>query len=556
MCPVYSVSRCALCTGVPCVQVCPGVPCVQVYLGVPCVQVCPGVPCVQVCPGVPCVHVCPGVPCVQVCPGVPYVQVCPGVSRCALCTGVSRCALCTGVSRCALCPGVSRCALCPGVSRCALCPRVSSVPCVQVCSECVHVCPGVPCVQVCSVSRCVQVCPMYRCVQVCPMYRCVQVCPVYRCVQVCPCPGVSRCALCTSVSRCALCTGVSSCALCTGVFRCALCPGVSSCALCTGVSRCALCPGVPYVQVCPGVPCVQVCPGVPYVQVCYGPTACLKASDPSARQRRATLQTGGAVTAAVASTDPNVTNNPPRITTAILTIRIFEEESFSVQLAAVDEDDDKLTFVLNPAFSPRGEVTLSYLGLLIYKPCLDCVGEDVIHFTVREQRTDGVPALSVDGEYKVVIEGVNDNPQLLLLVEGASALPPSHELAQSMEENQPGHGAYRDLLLLVAVSDPDPGDTLTLKMEPPSHGTLTPYAAVTTVHVVGQDCNSSWEERRGAWDAVLAAVQDDSVTSVVLPAPCGGAPLSRLQAMSWALTAIRYTPTPAYYGTDTIKVGR
>ena len=259
---------------------------------------------------------------------------------------------------------------------------------------------------------------------------------------------------------------------------------------------------------------------------------------------------------AVAITDNKVANSPPVIESD-MKISIFEDSKFEFTIKAKDPDGDRLAFLLNStAPAPRGDVTLSIDGKLSYSPCTNCYGEDTIHFTVWEKRTDDVVSpLSVDGTLIVEIRGSNDVPILHMFKEGRDIVPPSSVVTITVEENSGNNAAYKDLIFILAAHDVDDTDDINVAFEQPKHGNLTLYRQVKTVELIQQNCSISFNARRHLWDKLVNDITASAtIQKVSLPNPCD-TDFVNLH-FAWVITALKYAPFEQYFGEDTIKVRR
>ena len=290
-------------------------------------------------------------------------------------------------------------------------------------------------------------------------------------------------------------------------------------------------------------------------QVCHSVTVC-RVHESNGKSKRSVNEiiNAGVAEYIVASTNKTVANSPPVITSA-MTVNIDEDMGFEYTIRAEDPEGDRLVFLLNTtAPKPRGKVTLSIDGKLSYTPCVNCYGEDRIHFTVREKTIDDVAQpLSVEGILIVEIRGTNDVPRLHMFKDGRDIVPPSSRVEVTLEENSGDNSAYKDLVFILAADDVDYTDVLNMAFEAPRHGNLTVYNKVKKVEVTQQDCSRSWETRRHLWDKLVDELTGSvAIQKVSLPNPCGSDFVS--SHFAWVITAFRYTPFEQYYGEDTIKV--
>ncbi|KAI0212797.1 hypothetical protein LSAT2_002238 [Lamellibrachia satsuma] len=288
--------------------------------------------------------------------------------------------------------------------------------------------------------------------------------------------------------------------------------------------------------------------GLLTVKVCHSSTVC----NPEVKDGRGNRAVGDVVTTGVAEyavvgVDATFSSSPP-IIESDMKIYIDEDTHFEFTIRATDPDGDSLVFLLNPtAQSPRGNVTVSIDGKLSYTPCINCKGEDKIHFTVMEKRTDDVVSpLSVDGTLIVEIKDSNDVPIIQMFKEGRDIVPPSSAVKVTVEED-------KDMFFVIAAHDVDLADDLAVAFESPRHGNLTVFNQIKKVDLIPHDCSQSWDTRRHLWDELVGDVTGyAAIQNVSLPNPCDTNFVNR--HLSWVITAFQYAPFEHYFGEDTIKV--
>ena len=257
--------------------------------------------------------------------------------------------------------------------------------------------------------------------------------------------------------------------------------------------------------------------------------------------------TTGVAEYAVVGVNTTFSNSPPVIESG-MKISVDEDTPFEFTIRATDPDGDGLVFLLNPiARSPSGNATLSIDGKFSYTPCANCKGEDKIHFTVMEKRTDyAASPLSVDGTLIVEIRDSNDVPILHMFKEGRDIVPPSSAVTVTVEED-------KDMFFFIAAHDVDLADDLAVAFESPRHGTLTVFNQIKKVDLIPHDCSQSWDTRRHLWDKLVEAVTGSAaIQKVSLPNPCDTNFVN--SQLVWAITAFQYVPFENYFGEDTIKV--
>ena len=283
-------------------------------------------------------------------------------------------------------------------------------------------------------------------------------------------------------------------------------------------------------------------------QVCHNSTVCNRdVKDGRGNRAFGDVVTTGVAEYAVVGVNTTFSNSPPVIESG-MKISVDEDTHFEFTIRATDPDGDGLVFLLNPtARSPSGNATLSIDGKFSYTPCANCKGEDKIHFTVMEKRTDyAASPLSVDGTLIVEIRDSNDVPILHMFKEGRDIVPPSSAVTVTVEED-------KDMFFFIAAHDVDLADDLAVAFESPRHGTLTVFNQIKKVDLIPHDCSQSWDTRRHLWDKLVEAVTGSAaIQKVSLPNPCDTNFVN--SQLVWAITAFQYVPFEHYFGEDTIKV--
>ncbi|KAI0212810.1 hypothetical protein LSAT2_002258 [Lamellibrachia satsuma] len=272
--------------------------------------------------------------------------------------------------------------------------------------------------------------------------------------------------------------------------------------------------------------------GLVTVKVCHSARVCHpnKINGKTKRALREIINSGVAEYA-VAITDNKVANSPP----------VIESEDIHIRRHST-------------APAPRGDVTLSIDDKLSYSTYTNCYGEDTIHFTVWEKRTDDVVSpLSVDGTLIVEIRGSNDVPILHMSKEGRDIVPPSSVVTVTVEENSGNNAAYKDLIFILAAHDVDDTDDINVAFEQPKHGNLTLYRQVKTVELIQQNCSISWNARRHLWDKLVNDITaSTTIQKVSLPNPFD-TDFVNLH-FAWVILVFKYAPFEQYFGEDTIEV--
>ena len=266
------------------------------------------------------------------------------------------------------------------------------------------------------------------------------------------------------------------------------------------------------------------------------------------KKRQAAVDNGftGPASFVVAGTGDDIVNSAPVIITN--TTYTFEEDVGIIDfaIAAEDPDSDDFIFVLDPAQSHTGNVTLTSDGRVTYRPCKDCFGTYKVVFIVQEVRTDSVPALETKGTIIFHITEVNDNP-VLVNVQKGSAL--TGEVTMIVDEYQESE-FYENLKIFLVSYDVDKNG-ITLTVEENANGTLMSHGQIMGYNVTNQDCGSEYSLRQGDWELAMEAILDQEF---LLPVPCGIEEDVEGKSLNWVATLMEYTPNKDFLGKDTIKV--
>ncbi|XP_070573770.1 uncharacterized protein [Ptychodera flava] len=243
-------------------------------------------------------------------------------------------------------------------------------------------------------------------------------------------------------------------------------------------------------------------------------------------------------------------NSPPVFTSASSLWMWEDGGTLRYQLTAFDDDDDVITFHLDPSSRHSAEIVkVSDDGEFTYRPCLDCYGVDNITVVARENRDDGFKELSTVSTIQIHIRGVNDNPEMLFAVNHKSVL--NSELnaptTTTVEQRHANDDFYLGLEAVVGAFDPDTSDVLTLTFEPPKHGELKIGSQHTQVTFIDGNCSGPMN----ITDEHLSAKTPD-VPIVVFP--CGLLIPHQRDRLAWVFSALMYTPFVDFTGKDSFKI--
>ncbi|XP_070573742.1 uncharacterized protein [Ptychodera flava] len=243
-------------------------------------------------------------------------------------------------------------------------------------------------------------------------------------------------------------------------------------------------------------------------------------------------------------------NSPPVFTSASNLWMWEDGGTLRYQLTAFDDDDDVITFHLDPSSPHSAEsVKVSADGEFTYRPCPDCYGVDFVTVIAREDRDDDFEELSTVSTIQMDIRGVNDNPELLFSVNHKSVINNEQNEATTttVEQRHANDDFYVGLETVVGAFDPDTSDVLALTFDPPKHGELKIGSQHTQVTFIDGDCSGPMN----ITDEHLS-VQTPDVPIVVFP--CGLVIPHHRDRLAWVFSALEYTPFVDFTGKDSFKI--
>ncbi|XP_064647279.1 uncharacterized protein LOC135500064 isoform X1 [Lineus longissimus] len=244
---------------------------------------------------------------------------------------------------------------------------------------------------------------------------------------------------------------------------------------------------------------------------------------------------------------------PNLLSTALIGHSITEDHArvpFSYVIRGADIDGDTLVY-FKTSGAPEaqyGNWTLDRTtGMLHYWPYQDAYGIDYLYFTVTEQRTDSLPALSTNSTFAIEVRPVPDPPVMFLSYNGNDMITDIRTpVTITMEENSGDNVAYEDLNMLLGAYDVDPPDNHTAVVTTqPMHGSVTLSTQNTDVLNYPSDCHLPAQNQ---------TIRNDSNTSLPPTIPCNLKLPHPPDAMSWVTTVLTYKPSLAYYGNDSFQV--
>ncbi|KAL5015119.1 hypothetical protein ScPMuIL_009389 [Solemya velum] len=231
----------------------------------------------------------------------------------------------------------------------------------------------------------------------------------------------------------------------------------------------------------------------------------------------------------------SIPNTPP-VLVSQTNVTINEEEAFSYQLIADDNEGDPVMFSLDAGYTGAelGELSLSGDGLLVYTPYLDLFGEENVPIILTDNPEEIPPATS-RVTITITVEDVTDVPVIFLTSMGQSILladptEPVNIYIEQQSDVQPNPAGYA---MLLGAYDVDIPDSLTVVMEGPYNGT--------------------WQI--GTEDTSIPETDNCPAIKTSSSFPCGELQLPHPPStLTWKYVSLRYDQVHAYYGVDTVKM--
>ncbi|KAL5014713.1 hypothetical protein ScPMuIL_008983 [Solemya velum] len=169
--------------------------------------------------------------------------------------------------------------------------------------------------------------------------------------------------------------------------------------------------------------------GIVTVKVCDTWTS-VPVAEPLTRRRRATSDSTttteayfNAETQFGLAIIPELIPNTPPVLISQTNVTINEEEAFSYQLIADDNEGDPVLFSLEAGYTGAelGELSLSHDGLLVYAAYVDRFGEESVPIILTDNPEDIPPATS-KVTITITVEDITDVPVIFLASMGQSIL--------------------------------------------------------------------------------------------------------------------------------------
>ncbi|VDI27589.1 Hypothetical predicted protein, partial [Mytilus galloprovincialis] len=174
----------------------------------------------------------------------------------------------------------------------------------------------------------------------------------------------------------------------------------------------------------------------------------------------------------------SVYNTPPRLVSPDTVTMAEDEGTLQYLLEAVDDEGDSIIFYLDNTTYIMGEPILHTNGLLLYTPCVDCSGTEIIRIILSENQTDpNIPVASLPVTLTVTITSQNDHPEIFITQYGQSMLhqDPSEPVIVYLEQMQDyNENIWSDqFTAVIGGYDVEKEDNLSMVISYPNHGNLT-----------------------------------------------------------------------------------
>ncbi|VDI39321.1 Hypothetical predicted protein [Mytilus galloprovincialis] len=182
----------------------------------------------------------------------------------------------------------------------------------------------------------------------------------------------------------------------------------------------------------------------------------------------------------------------------------------------------------------------SFYFRLLYTPCVDCSGTEIIRIILSENQTDpNIPVASLPVTLTVTITSQNDHPEIFITQYGQSMLhqDPSEPVIVYLEQMQDyNENIWSDqFTAVIGGYDVEKEDNLSMVISYPNHGNLT----VTNE------------------ETILLRIDTCQEQSLMDTNPCGN--FSQLlpyneTKMSWIYVTVTYIQPSGYFGYDRLKM--
>ena len=232
--------------------------------------------------------------------------------------------------------------------------------------------------------------------------------------------------------------------------------------------------------------------------------------------------------------------------------------TLSIDLEGRDPDRDDIYFELDHSHELplKGNATLSMFGVLQYRPCENCRGNEAVKLFIKERRYDQEDPLETAVTLFIEIQWVNKNPHMFVVgMDGNLKVPTENgQYEWLVEQNVPYNVKYRDLVGLFGAVDVDGIDGVMFRTQPPAMGQLRILQHIPE-HLVAKSDNCT------ANNESVGFLQDFLINSLLRPnnsdtllLPCDFLKAVPADRFGVTATVTAYQPEPWYYGRDQFLV--
>ncbi|XP_078660674.1 uncharacterized protein LOC144905141 [Branchiostoma floridae x Branchiostoma belcheri] len=282
-----------------------------------------------------------------------------------------------------------------------------------------------------------------------------------------------------------------------------------------------------------------------HVNVCSTHPA-TKTSGENVRRRRSSDVEffSGSTQFAEASVDRDIINTAPVVTSPSAMWMYEDSGTLRAQLQAQDAEGDELIFSLDSEPEDiMGEAVLSPEGLLEYTPCRHCFGLVKIGYVVQEKPTGETTPLEVRETLTIDVRPQNDNPGLLVLIDGVNVVSDQGTNTYRPVELPVKQGEENSIVLW--LYDVDVADDLAFSVSQPQHGGIQIGPVCKNVTFLSTPCS-------------MSNTNDFDITSGGTCTVCKPSNLNttkEIHDLSWALARLTYiSRNESYFGEDSFAI--
>ena len=293
------------------------------------------------------------------------------------------------------------------------------------------------------------------------------------------------------------------------------------------------------------------------VSICNLQAHCLGITNHHIRRRRqndeeTTDEFVGSHSFALASVDTEFINHAPILWSDTHYETTEDPGLMVIALEGRDPENDTFEFVLSENSTHFGFADLTSDGILTYRPCGDCFGNDLITLFLIEIRHDDIEPLQSMSMLNISIVPLNDHPRLIAMRDGDSLSDDDYRITIVIEEYAPQKNDYTPLEILLGAYDVD-GNGVNIYYRSVDSGEVVIENQVETHQYSHQNCSIPWEARETTWHNLEHDIRENS-PGIVMIIPCDMPEDVTGKTLQWTLSLVKYVPEIGYYGTDTLLV--